>query len=98
VSNIENWKRREDRGVFSLVTTFTDGFRFIAKNGVDLQQDHQGARVWKNAIIPSLRGSTLRWTHTSWGSGSSSRGHYVNLKFKDVSRAGSSFTYVVWSP
>jgi hypothetical protein len=39
-------KTSEDRSVFDFITTFTDSFEFVTGNGVDLQQDHHGARVW----------------------------------------------------
>jgi hypothetical protein len=41
--NVGIWRPREDICVCSLVTTFTNDFKFITKNGVDLQQNHQGA-------------------------------------------------------
>jgi hypothetical protein len=56
MSNIENWRPCEDRSVSSFVTNFVDDFKFITGSGVDLQQDHQGARVQRNTIILSSRG------------------------------------------
>jgi hypothetical protein len=56
VSNVKNWKPCENKSVFSFVTTFIDDFGFITRNGVDLQQDYQGARVRRNIIVPHLRG------------------------------------------
>jgi hypothetical protein len=56
VSNVENQRPRKDGGVFGLVTTFTNDFKFIVGSGVDLQQNHKGVRVRRNAIVLSLKG------------------------------------------
>jgi hypothetical protein len=41
----------EDRSIFSVVIAFTNGLGFVTRSGVDLQQDHQGARVRRNTIV-----------------------------------------------
>jgi hypothetical protein len=67
VSNVENWKPCENGGVFSFIKTFVNNFKFITKNRVNLQRNHQGTRVWKNAIIPSsTRFNFEMKTHLSW--------------------------------
>jgi hypothetical protein len=66
MSNAKNWRPCKDGVVFGFIITFIDNFRFI-RNRVDLQQNHQGARVWKNVILPSLRGSNFKTrVHLSW--------------------------------
>jgi hypothetical protein len=60
VSNAGNSRPCEDRNMFNFVITFTDSFKFIIRNGVDLQQDHHGARVWRNIIVLGSRGSTSK--------------------------------------
>jgi hypothetical protein len=67
VSNVGNRRLGEDGGVFRLVTIFVDGFEFITRSGVDLQQNHQGVRVQRNAIVPSSRGINFKTSaHLSW--------------------------------
>jgi hypothetical protein len=61
-----------DRSISNFIKTFTNGFKFVTRSEVDLQQDHQRARIRKNMIVPCSRGSTSRGAHTSQGSGSSS--------------------------
>jgi hypothetical protein len=59
VSNAMNWKPCKDGSVFNFIILFVDNFRFIT-SGVELQQNHQGARIRKNAILPSLKGSNFQ--------------------------------------
>jgi len=67
MSNAKNWKPCEDRGVFSFITIFTNSFKFITKCRVNLQQNHQGAKVRRNAIILSSRGINFQTSaHLSW--------------------------------
>jgi hypothetical protein len=58
--NSGNWRPCENKSVFTFVTTFTDDFRFITKSGVNLQQNHQGVKVWRNVVILSSRGFNFK--------------------------------------
>jgi hypothetical protein len=51
VANAGNSRPCEDRSILSFVTTFTNDLGFVTRSGVDLQQDHQGARVRRNMIV-----------------------------------------------
>jgi hypothetical protein len=55
VTNTGNLKPCKDRSIFSFVTTFTNSLGFVTRSGVNLQQDHQGARVRRNAIVLGSR-------------------------------------------
>jgi len=84
MSNVGNWRPCEYGGVFSFITTFTYGFRLITRSMVNLQQNHQGAKVWGNAIIPSSKGIDFKTgVHLLW-CGFSSQGCCINIKSKDV--------------
>jgi hypothetical protein len=84
--------------MFSFITTFIDGFRFITRNEVDLQQDHEGARVRRNTIIPGSKGFNFKTNAHLSISGSSSRGCYVKVKSRDDSGGGFSFACAAWGP
>ncbi len=83
VFNPGNWKPCKDGSVFSFVKTFTDSFKFISRSGVDLQQNHQGAGIWRNAIIPNSKEFNLKTRMHFLRFKISSRKCYVNVKFKD---------------
>ncbi len=66
VTNAGNRRPCEDRSIFSVVTAFTNCLGFVTRSGVDLQQDHQGARVRRNTIILGSRGFDFKTsTHLS---------------------------------
>jgi len=60
VSNVKNWRPHEDGSVFSFIKTFANTFKFITRNEVNLQQNHQDVRVRKNAIILSSKGFNFK--------------------------------------
>ncbi len=55
VTNAENRRPCEDKSIFNFITTFTNSLGFVTRNGVDLQQDHQGAGVRRNTIVRGSR-------------------------------------------
>ncbi len=55
VTNVGNLRPCEDKSIFSFVTIFTNGLGFVTRSEVDLQQDHQGAGVRRNTIVPGSR-------------------------------------------
>jgi len=67
MSNIKNQRPCKNQNVFNFIKTFVNNFRFITKCKVNQQQNHQGMKIWRNLIIPSLKGFDFKMRgHFLW--------------------------------